>query len=540
VARPRKVTSVDPNPKAYAIGAEPEAVNTELVIRNQVRQDENTIIWGLDDALPMHILTAIAESPTTTSCVGKLEMYTKGSGFSDEGLQDLVINKDGDTLWDLHTAICQYYVSLDGFTTNFKYTTGGKIANTYVLPTESCRLAADIESTEITGLKYNPYFGTRDYQQRFTVEYPLFDTSKIKGELNSKGTQYEGQAYFHGTKRTLYKHYPVPKFWAGKKWIYADAKMSTYIDKLLSNGFFQSALMKVIGDPNAMSRHPNSMKEVKGTDGVTRKEPTLTNGQVFDQMMAANFSGVEKAATIMTFWSLNKDQAIDIQSFPTTANFDLINGSLLNTIRMISLATEVPGILANLPDSQSPLSGQDAIPKAIDFMQSNTEFRRTQLEKFYNTILIPNLQNSTKSRVKIKLYAPTNVSITIDDRIWEVLTTSEKRQYVKDHTDYPINSDNPTVTNPTQDHISVPLVTDPAPVQTDQTGQTVTPDTPIIPDAPQVDEVLKGMKVSEIDKISSIIKRFNSGKLTLEQAKQFLAGYGLTEEQQTTWLNPTV
>lgn len=539
MARPRKVTSVDPSPKAYAIGSEPEAINTSLTVLNQIRQDEMTIVWGMDDALPQHILTSIAESPTTTACIGKMEMYTRGAGFSDEKLGEMVINKDGDTLNDLHREIVQYFVSLDGFTTNFQYNNAKKIINTYILPTESCRFSVSApETTEISSLKYNPYFGTRDYQQRFTTEYPLFDPSKVKDEAGRMGNGYKGQAYFYGTKRTLYKHYPVPKFWSGKKWIYADGKMSTYIDKLLSNGFFQSAMMKVIGDPNAMSRHPSSMKEVTGTDGTKRLEPTLTNGQVFDKMMAANFSGVEKAATVMTFWSLNKDQAIDIQSFPTTANFDLINGSLMNTIRMISLATEVPGILVNLPDSQSPLSGQDSIPKAMDFMHSNMADKRNKLESFYNNILLPNLAESTKAMVKILPYFQTKTAITIDKNIWDVLTTSEKRQYVKENTEYPINSDEPVVINPSADHISVPLVTDPVPVQTDQTGQII-PDTPITT-TPQVDEVLKGMKVSEIDKISSIIKRFNSGKLTLEQAKQFLSGYGLTEEQQNTWLNPTV
>lgn len=125
MARPRKVTFVDPSPKAFSV-SQPEAVNTELTVLNQIRQDEMTIIWGMDDALPLHILTAIAESPTTTSCIGKIEMYTKGSGFSDQKLMEMVINKDGDTLWDLHCAIVQYYVSLDGFTTNFKYSTGGQ------------------------------------------------------------------------------------------------------------------------------------------------------------------------------------------------------------------------------------------------------------------------------------------------------------------------------------------------------------------------------------------------------------------------------
>lgn len=536
MAKGKKFTDsfVDPSPKAYSFS--PEALNTELVTRNQIRQDESTIIWGLDDALPMHILTAIAESPTTTACIGKMEMFTKGSGFTDEGLMTMIINEDGDTLWDLHCAIVQYYVALDGFTVNFKYNSGGKISNNYVLPMDSCRLVANIESTKITGLKYNPYFGTNDYQIRFTVPYSLYDQGSIKEQINSEGNNYQGQAYFHGTKRTLYKHYPVPKYWAGKKWILADAKLATYTDKLLSNGFFQSALMKVIGDPNAMSRHPSSMKDVKGTDNVTRKEPTKTNGQVFDEMMAKSFSGVEKTATVMAFWSMNKEQAIDIEPFPTTANPDLINNTLLNTLRMISLSTEVPGVLVNLPDTTSPLSGQNALPNAISFMQSNTLPKRAKLEQFYNQILLPNMVTPTKSRVSIMQYQPASVYVPVDQNLWNALTPKEKRAYVKDEGEYPILTDNPKIVEPESPREPVILDPDPiAPPALDQTGQPPPTTSPAT-----VDENLKNMKVSEIDKISSIVNRFNKGKLTIDQAKQFLAGYGLTEEQQTAWLNPTV
>lgn len=531
---------IDPSPKAYH-AKEPEALSTELTILAQIRQDEQTIIWGLDDALPLHILTAIAESPVATLCLEKLELFTRGAGFVDEGLMNMVINEDGQTLWDYHCALVQYFVALDGFTTNFKYNVGGKIANAYVLPTESCRFMGQQDTTDILGLKYNPYFGTKDYQKRFTKEYTLFNLKNIKEEASRVGNDYEGQVYFFANKRTLFKHYPVPKFWSANKWILSDAQNGEYNYNLLANSFLQSALMKVIGDPNAMSRHPNSMKNVTGTDGITRKEPTLTNGQVFDQMMAANFSGVKKAGTVMTLWSLNKDQATEIQAFPVTANPELIDGTLNRTIRMISGAMQVPGILANLPDSVSPLSGQDALPHAIDFMQTNTDGKRTKLEQFYNNILLPNFQDSTKSRVKIKLYVPVKLSVTVDANIWDVMSTNEKRQYVKENTEYTINMDNPTVINPVADHLRVPLVTDPPIPGKQLTLPLDDPNTTLDNNksqAPQIDENLKGMKVSEINRIASIVKKYEKGQLTLDQAKQFLAGYGLSDDQQTAWLNP--
>ncbi len=531
----------DPRPRAYSSNNDPEALSTDLTILQQIRQDEQTIIWGLDDALPMRILTAINESPITTLCLEKLEMFTRGSGFVDEGLMNMPINNDGLTLWELHCILAMYYVQLDAFSVNFKYNNGGKIIQAYDIPTESCRFIGKQETTEILGIKYNPYFGTKDYQIRFTQKYSLFDPKKVKDEASEQGNLYEGQIYFHGLKRTLYKHYPVPKYWTASKWIYSDAQNAEYNYNILANSFLQSALIKVIGDPNAMSRHPSSMKTITGTDGVQRKEPTKTNGQVFDEMMAANFSGVKKAGTVMAMWSLNKDSATDITAFPTTVNPDLISGALNNTIRMISGALQVPGILCNLPDSVSPLSGQDSLPHALDFMQANTDTKRTNLEKFYNTVLLPNFQDSTTSRVRIKRYTPTKLSIAIDKNIWDVMTVSEKRQYVKDKTEYNITVAEPTVTNPVQDKLGSPLVSDP-PEQPNTQMALPFPNQTIQSDQskPTVDEALKGLKVSELNRILSIAKKINSGSMTIDQAKMVLSGYGLNEDQINAFINPTI
>jgi len=522
VGRPKnEVEYTSPTVKAYNLGPSPQAMKTELVTLNQVRTDEKTLIWGLDDAFPLHVLNAIAESPTTTNCIGKIEMFSRGASFSDTGLMEMVINADGDTLWDLHCAIVQYYSALDGFAVNFKYDQRGRIVSAYNMAMDSCRLGAEPETQKITSVKYNPYFGTNEYQSYYTTTYPLFDIEKVV-EQGRSDPNYKGQIYFHGTKRTLYKHYPVPKFWSGKKWIYSDAKLATYIDKLLDNGFFESVIMKVIGDPNKMSKHPDAMKEVIGDDGVKRKESYLTEGQMFDKMMAQGFSGVEKTAKAMVMWSLNKDQAVNLEPFPTSVNGDLISTALLEAIRMIAISTDVPAILANLPNSLSSLaSGGDAVKSAVEYMQSGTAWRRNQLEKFYNTVLLPNLQTKTKATVKIQQFAPVTTQVQVDDKFWQFMNEAEKIAFIQK------NEPNIDIIRPAA------ATQNTAPATVDENGNIVE-----APTVPKVDEVLKGLKVNEINRILSITKKVSAGTLTMEQAKTLLTGYGLNEEQINAFLNP--
>ncbi len=515
---PREVEYTSPVPAMFSFGqetTEPKALSTELVTSRQIRNDTNTLIWGIDDAEPIRILRAIADSPTATGCIGKIELYTKGSGFSDPGLMDHVINSDGETLWDLHCAIVPYLSQLDGFTVNHKYDQRGRIINAYNMATDGCRLAAHENSSKICGIKHNPYFGTIEFNDSFTEYYHVHNPAESVNEFKAEGDRYLGQVYFHGMKRTLFKHYPVPKFWSGKKWIYSDAKFATYIDKLLDNGFFESVLMKVIGDPNKMSKHPSAMRKVTGVDNIVREESYKTEGQVFNEMMASGFSGVDKAAKAMVFWSLNKDQSISLEAFPSSVNADLISGSLMETIRMISISTDVPAILANLPASLSSLSsGGDAVKNAVEYMQSNTAGRRTTLENYYNRILLPNLQKPVKQAVKILQYSPVTTSVTVEDKFWDVLTDQEKKEFVK--------SNVPGM----QEVIKVPEV-----VVDETTGE------PMTPEETQINDKLTNLTGKQQIQLNRISRQFDKGIITFEKAKMLLKqGFQFSDMDVNTWL----
>jgi hypothetical protein len=56
---------------------------TESTIASK-RFDEDTIIWGQHDAMPLEIIKAVSESPVTTSCLNIKADFIKGNGFSDK------------------------------------------------------------------------------------------------------------------------------------------------------------------------------------------------------------------------------------------------------------------------------------------------------------------------------------------------------------------------------------------------------------------------------------------------------------------------
>lgn len=519
---PRKKIQQDPHMSVFHLNpqpvTDPAALERERTVRNQIWVTENIIIWGTDNALPLRQLKAIDESPTATSCLGTVENFIKGARFSEDDLMTLVVNKDGETLWDIHSKFAQYMAQLEGFSAQFTYNNGRKITNAYVIGTESCRFVNPAEgSKDITKIKYNPYFGTGEYKQDYTVEYDIFNLETVS-EGFKKGVIYNGQVYFYGKVRPLYRFYPVPKYWSGKEWIYVDGQIQTFHKENLDNGFFQSVWMQIVGNPNAPSNNPAyQTTETSTVDGLKRKRTTMTQAQEFDERMAAMFSGAKKAGTAFVSWVPTKNDVINLQAFPVNSNFDVLSGTLTDAIRGITIATEVPAILANLPQQASSLgSDGDSIRAAIDLMQSRVTDRQQILENFYNNILLPNLENNKKKSLKVKIvnFIPVTMPVTVEDKFWEVAPVADKIKFINE------NVPGLEITEEKE----VPL----APQINPETGEEIP--------APKPNEALKSLTLRDWDRVAGIKRRFQAGKMSQAEVEGALLSYGFTKQEIDEWL----
>lgn len=518
----RQPQAPQPYSKVYSFSQDdhPVALDRTQHVKNQVWSKENTLIWGSDDNFPLRLLDAVNKSPVTTSCLGIVEQFIMGSKFSEESLMDIPIDSQGTTLWEFHVELCKYLSVLDGFASRFTFNSNGNITNAYVMALESTRFVAPAKnaSTKITQIKYNPYFGTSEYTDQFTKKYWLWDPKELQRQLIGEGNNFGGQVYYYGSVRPPFKFYPRPKYWSAEKWIYVDQAIQTFHKANTDNGFFLSSIMTMIGDPNAISKNPKYFSEVTGDDGVKRRENVkkVTVGEELDESLSQMFSGTRKAGRTFVQWVKNLDQAPKIEQFPANVNFDVFSGTFIDTIRGITIGTEVPAILANLPQQASSLgSDGNSMQKAVELMQSRVAGRQRILENFYNNILLPNFHQDPGKRVKIVNYTPINMPAEVPDKIWEWLNDAERAEFVKKN--YP--------------QIKIMRVDQPL------NGQ-------LMPDResaqPQVNEALKSLNKRQILRLRSISDDVEKGRLTYDQAKQILMGYGLDEEQIKTWLTEEV
>lgn len=501
--RKPKKRYVSPFPTAYSLN--PKALTREISTTNQKNFLEDTIIYGEDDCLPLRIAQAVEESPATSACIATVSQFIKGSRFSDQNLMGLKVDQHGTTLWDFHTQLSDYLSLFEGFAVNFKYDFEGRITNAYILPFESVRFVKS-SSRDIKLLKYNPYFGTVEYKKDYTITYNAFNPKTILNEIQAQGIAYQGQVYYYGSTRPLYKFYPVPKYWSGKDWIYVDGKIQEFHKENLDNGFFQSVLMNVIGDPNQPSKNPKYQEIYTDESGIKRTRSSKTVGEEFNEQMGEAFSGSKKAGTALVQWSLNADTSTKIQAFPTNSNFDVLAGTLSDAIRGITMATEVPAVLANLPQQQSSLgSDGNSIQKAVELMQSRVSSKQRKLELFYNEILLPMMGISAE--VKIVNFVPVAQEVKVEDKFWEILPESAKIEYIKQNV--------PGFST---------LQIQPTVVESAVAEQVV-------------NDSLKNLTGRQLQGIQRIVRKYNKEELTFEQAAQLLkTGFGFTDNDINAWI----
>jgi hypothetical protein len=513
---------VSPHPTVFS--RSPQNLKREKSNSSQKDWSNNTINYGDDNAFPLRIAKAVQDSPATAACLKTISQFIKGASFSDKELMKVKVNRHGLTLWDLHSQLSDILPIFEGFAVNFKYSAAYKIKSLYILPFESCRFIKpkDDNDDDIKEILYNPYIGTDQYKREQDAVYNVYNLAAIADEYAAKGNLYKGQVYYYGKTKPLYRFYPVPDYWSAKDWIQIDCKIQGFHANNLENGFFQSVLMTIIGDPNEWTRNPRYQIEKEREDGTKFREGSITVGEEFNKVMSESFSGYNKAGNVMVQWARNLDQAQKIQEFPSSTNAELFTALQDLCTKNITIATGVPSILANISEGVNLGSGGSEIQKAIELMQSRVTEWQTILTQFYNEVLLPNLESfqyTDLRKVEIVNFKPVSEEVKLDGQFWEVLTPEEKRLFIKKN--FP----------------NVELLPTPAALP----GVAPIPGQPApgLPSSPEqkVNENLKNLTGRQLQNVQRIVAKFNKGQLTFEQAKQMLmAGFAMTEEDVNVWL----
>lgn len=412
---------------------------------SQIDTTDKHVINGNNDAFPLELAHLVENSPSASSCINTVSDFIEGDGFSDESLAEIKVNKQGDTFGDLHSAVSDSLAMHWGVFILVKYNANGDKVGLYHLPFENCRFGRPDDKGIISKIHVNPFYGTNEYSNRRgeTEIYDVFNDDKqvIAAQMAEQGSKYKGQIFFWGKTTALSRFYPKPRYYSAKKWMGVDYRISEYHDENLRDGLLNPVVFKIKGDPNQPSTNP-IYADVDEKDRPTKSAE-------FDEYISENFSGTDRVGNILVFWG-NEDELPEIIPFPTNANGDLFNTLQSTTIKQITIATNVPAILANISEGVSLGGDGNTIRAAVKLMQQRSKKWKNKLESIYKKLLngfvyseVPTLDFT------ILDYNPYPETETIDKQIWDSLNQATKENWISKNTKIEIiNTPTPTTQAP--------------------------------------------------------------------------------------------
>jgi len=417
-------------------------IQREFAYSAQIDQSGGFIPYSVDepnDSFPIKLNNLVKGSPTATACISTITDFITGEGFNQgPELENKIINNQGLTFFRYHNIQSDSFSHNWGVASIVRYNRAGAITEIYDIPFGYCRLGKPDDKGVISKIYYNPYFGTELYKKSDTIPYDVYnpDVKVVLAQQAKDGKEkYKGQILYVANTSPLSRFYPSPNYYSAENWMVVDEAIGGFHKHNIENGFFQSVLLRVIGDPNAPSTHPDDQKWNPDTNQY-EPDPKKTNAYRFNIIMQ-DFAGWNKAGNVLTMWG-NKDEVPEIQPFPSTTNSELFRTLQDLTTEQIARATMVPSVLANIHSGQSLGGDGNNIRASVKLMQQRVTKTQALFERVY-TELLSHFKGAAFGEVDIINYNPYPEQEKLDPLIWEALPQETKLAWIKKNTEFEIH-----------------------------------------------------------------------------------------------------
>lgn len=422
------------------------------LIQNLFKSGGDTYIpyFGNRDDFPLQWHKAISESPSATACLSTIRDFMQGHGFSDPDLEKKIVNSKGETMFQIHQKTTDDFSEYEGFYWLFKYNAAGRRTEWYNLPFENCRFGKPDDNGYITKILYNPFFGTPEYaaNKKYTITYDVYNPSAVREQMAQQQTKFKGQVFFYGTTTATSRIYPLPEAYAGREWMGIEKGVSDYHDDNINNAFLQPFMLVMKGNPNEPINNPDA--------NSANPDKVKTVGQAFDEMVSKNFMGAKRVGNMWVQWVNNSDEKPEVIAMPSNNTGDLFVTIDNQATKKITIVFKVPGILANIHEGVSLGGDANQIRVAVQLMQQRVVREQRVLTDHYQQAL-REFDTPYAQEITITPYNPYPELVVPDQKIWDALTTEEKRDWIEKNTDIELGMDEVPVTAPAAISNAIPV-----------------------------------------------------------------------------------
>lgn len=341
---------------------------------------------------PNLIRETLLRSSSTLGASGTMRDFIVGEGFGED-INKIVVNSDGQTLFDILAHLAQQRSVYNGYALHFNYNVFGEITEINEIAFENIRWKKDL-----TRFVYNPDWP--NYNVKNSTEYFIYNPENVVNEINEVGFEkYTGQIlYWHPD--ILTQLYCTAYCDAIVDDMQFEAESKLYKNKNIINGFSMDGIFKWPTNLNSeeeIDEAKDDIRQSKGAKNAGRSK--LVEMPISDQM--ANWKFFEPAP------HNNVDKLFEKQNQETREN--------------IYSAYKQPLILNSIVTSG--MFNQDSYIEAFNYYNSYVEVYRKGIERHLNEII----ENSIFEIEELKIIPKRYSVVTIED----VLTI---QKYIKDKT----------------------------------------------------------------------------------------------------------
>lgn len=213
----------------------------------------NIKLYDSDNLYPNNILLKINDSPTASGCLERYITFIEGNGLHSSLFASSVVNRDGQTLDEIHALVARDKATFRGFAILVQYDVYCRPCAVYHYPFEQCRLEEPDADGKVAHIVVHPDWSgamTRDGKRmrvdektikRIDVFNP--DPAVVAEQMRNAGgiTRYLGQIYYHSDDGYLV--YPRAKFDSAITDISTDTGISNVMNRNVRSNFFAAGIV---------------------------------------------------------------------------------------------------------------------------------------------------------------------------------------------------------------------------------------------------------------------------------------------------------
>lgn len=241
----------------------------------------NVQSYDFDNLYPQNVLNIVSASATGSGCLERYKDFMEGDGIRSDALASLRVNKQGETLADIHKLASDDLATFEGFALHVNYNERGRIVSLHVVPFENVRLCEPDAEGVVRRVAVHPDWSGQTHWDGETVKVKadnidyidIFNPNPavVQLQIAEAGgiTAYKGQIMY--VSGAGYLRYPLAYFDAVLTDMSTDEGLSNIMLRNTRNNFLPAGAFvhfRSQGDPDVdgveTEDYSNALRDLQG------------------------------------------------------------------------------------------------------------------------------------------------------------------------------------------------------------------------------------------------------------------------------------